>query len=343
MKKSIALCVAILLAGCSIDTEKFVPSFLQSSAGHNVSAYTTSLNKKEINVIRDGVTFNDGSYITPEGEGPILLPKGYYFIHQSGGRILAANRYGEMLILKSNGEEIARVKLDSPLVSGATYSGGVVYLLQGNKFGLYDPFRNKITYQKQLKGGSIVDTRLANPLVATNFIALPTLDGKLILISRVKPSAPVAIPIGKTKSYGNIIFLQPLGDKIIAATPSNVIAIAPNGKKEIEAKVADITIKNGIIYLLTRDGKVMKLDSNLNEIASRQYANADYATIAVLDGKIYAYAKSGSLVVMDDNLQNYKVYSIGSARDYSYVSGKYLYIDNKKVDLSALDYKWVAI
>ncbi len=339
MKKSIALSLILFFAGCNLDTQKLIPSFLQNSAGHNASAYTYILKKKAINVIRDGVTFDDGSYITPKGEGSIILPKGYYFVHQSGGRILAADRYGNIMVLKSNGEEIAQIKLDAPLVSGATYSGGVVYLLQGNKFGLYDPFRNKITYQKQLKGGSIVDTRLANPLVATNFIALPTLDGKLILISRVKPSAPVAIAIGKTKSYGNMIFLQALGDKIIAATPSNIIAIAPNGKKEIDAKVADLTISNGIIYLLTRDGKVIKLNSNLEEIASRQYSNADYATIAVLDGKIYAYAKSGSLVVMDDSLENYKVYSIGSAKDYSYVSGSYLYIDNKKVDLSALDYK----
>ena len=339
MKKSIALCIAVLFAGCSMDTEKFVPSFLQSSAGHDVSAYTYYLNKRAVNVIRDGVTFNDGSYITPKGEGSIILPKGYYFIHENGGRILAADPYGNMMVLKSNGEEIAKVKLDAPLVSGATYSGGVVYLLQGNRVGLYDPFRNKITYQKQLKGGSVVDTRLANPIVAKNFIALPTLDGKLVLINRVTPSAPLAIPIGKTKNYGNIIFLQPLNDKLIAATPSNIIAIAPHGKKEIEAKVADITIKNGIIYLLTRDGKVQKLDSNLNVIASKQYQNADYATIATLDGKIYAYAKSGSLVVMDDKLKDYKVYSIGSANDYSYVSGKYLYIDNKKVDLSALSCK----
>jgi hypothetical protein len=339
MKKTLVLCTAIFLSGCSMDTQKFIPSFLQTSAGHDASAYTYPIYKRAVNVIRDGVTFNDGSYITPKGEGKILLPRGYYFINESGGRILAANRYGDMSVLKDNGQEIAHVKLDAPLVSGATYSGGVVYLLQGNKFGLYDPFHNKITYQKQLKGGSIVDTRLANPLIATNFIALPTLDGKLILISRGTPSAPAAIPIGKTKSYGNIIFLEPLGNKIIAATPSNIIALAPKSKKEIEAKVADITIKNGIIYLLTRDGKVEKLNANLQSIASRQYSNADYATIAAFDGKIYAYAKSGSLVVMDDNLQDYKVYAVGSANDYSYVSGKYLYIDDKKVDLSALTCK----
>ncbi len=341
MKKSAYIIfLAVVINGCSsIDTQKFIPDFLKSSAGHNVSAYTYKLNKKAINVTRDGVTFSDGSYITPKGEGDIILPKGYYFIHQSGGRVLAANRFGDMIVLKSNGEELSHVKLDAPLVSGATYSGGVVYLLQGNKFGLYDPFNHKITYQKELKGGSIIDNRLANPLIAKNVIVLPTLDGKLILISRIKPSEPGVIAIGKTKNYGNIIFLKPLNNDIVAATVSNITLITPHGKKEYNAKVADIAIKNGIIYLLTRDGKVQKFDSQLNLLASRQYQNADYATIAVLDGKIYAYAKNGSLVVMDDNLNNYKVYSIGSAKDYSYSSGDYLYIDNKKVNLSPLSYK----
>ena len=339
IKVTLLLSTAIFIAGCSMNSNSFMPSFLQKSAGHNVNSYTTQTGKKEFNVLRDGVTFTDGSYITPEGEGSIILPKGFYFVNSSGGRILAANRYGDILVLKSNGEEMARTKLEAPLVSGVTYSGGIAYLLQGNRFGLYNPFSNKVTYQKQLRGGSVVDTRLANPIVAQNFIALPTLDGKLVLIDPSNPAKPAAIAVGATQNYGNIIYAKAVGGKMIVATPSNILSIFAGGKKAYNAKVADLTIKNGIIYLLTRDGTVEKLDLNLNPIATKKFAYADFATIAALDGKVYAYAKSGSLVVLDDNLNKYKVYSIGSANDFSYVSGKYLYIDDKKVDLSALNYE----
>jgi len=341
MKTKVALSIilALLMSGCSFDSNKLIPDFMQKSAGHSVNSYTIKTGKKEFNVIRDGVTFTDGSYITPEGEGNIILPRGYYYVNSSGGRILAANKHGDIMVLKSNGEEIARTKLEAPLVSGVTYSGGIAYLLQGNRFGLYNPFKNKIVVQKQLKGGSVVDNRLANPIVAQNFIALPTLDGKLILINPNNPAAPAAIAVGATKNYGNIIFAKAVGSKIILATPSNILALSTTGKKEYRAKVADITVKNGTIYLLTRDGKVEKLTLNLEPIASKKFAYADYATIATLNGKVYAYAKSGSLVVMDDSLQKHKVYSIGSAKDYSFVSGRYLYIDNKKVDLSALSYE----
>jgi len=339
LKATLLAATALFMSSCSFDSSKLVPEFLQTSAGHSTNSYTVKTGKKKFNVIRDGVTFSDGSYITPNGEGNVILPRGYYFVNSSGGRILAANNSGDIMVLKSNGEEMARTKLEAPLVSGVTYSGGIAYLLQGNRFGLYDPFNNKVTYQKQLKGGSVVDNRLANPIVAQNFIALPTLDGKLILINPSNPATPAAIPVGATKNYGNIIYAKAISGRMIVATPSNVLSIFAGGKQTYNANVADITIKDSTIYLLTRDGKVEKLSLNLQPLATKKFANADYATIAALNGKIYAYAKSGSIVVMNSTMQKHKIYSIGSARDYSFVSGGYLYIDDKKVDLSALNYE----
>ncbi len=328
-----------IFSGCSMDSSKIVPDFLKSSAGHNTNSYTVKHGKREFNVIRAGVTFNDGSYITPEGEGSIILPKGYYYVSSDGGRVLAADRVGNIMVLKSNGEELASTKLEAPLVSGVAYSNGVAYLLQGNRFGLYNPFAKKVTYQKEFKGGSAVDNRLANPVVTSNYLALPTLDGKLIMINMNTPAEPGVIPVGKNKNYGNIIYLKAINGGLLAATPSTLLYISNGGKREYSAKVADLLYRDGVIYLLTRDGKVVKLNINLEPISSKQFKYADFATIAKFGGRVYAYAKSGSLVVLDDNLDKYKVYSIGSAHSYSFVSGKWLYIDDKKVDLSALNYE----
>ena len=333
------LIAAIFLSGCSLNTDKLIPEGFKVSPGHSTSSYSEKINKYAINVSRDGVTFNDGSYITPKGEGRITLPPGYYYVSSDGGRILAANNSGEIMVLKSNGEKIASTKLEAPLVSGVAYSRGIAYLLQGNRFGLYDPFQNRITYQKEFPGGSTVDTRLANPIVTSNFLALPTLDGKLILINMHTPSQPGVITVGQNRSYGNIIFAKTVGSTMVVATPNRLLSIAPGKKRELNVKVADLTIKNGTIYLLTRDGKVQKLTIDLKPIASREFQYADFATVAYLNGRIYAYAKSGTLVVLDDNLQKYKLYSIGSARNYSYISGHYLYIDRKRVNLNALNYE----
>ena len=334
----LAVALATLITGCSMDTSKYIPSFLKSSAGHSTNNYTVIHGKKEINVNRDGVTFSDGSYITPQGEGSIVLPKGYYYISSDAGRVLCANNSGDIMVLKSDGSELASTKLEAPLVSGVAYSQGVAYLLQGNRFGIYDPFANKIKYQKEFSGGSAVDNRLANPVVTRNYLALPTLDGKLIMINMNIPTEPGVISVGKNKSYGNIIYLKVVNGGLLVATPNNLIYVTQT-KRVYSAKVADLVYKNGIIYLLTRDGKVQKLDLNLTPIASKEFAYADFATVATFDGKIYAYAKSGSLVVLDDSLNRYKVYSVGSANSYSYVSGKWLYIDDKKIDLSALSYE----
>ncbi len=334
----LAIATIAFISGCSLDTGKFIPEAFKSSAGVSTNSYTIRHGKQMYNIIRDGVTFSDGSYITPSGEGSVILPKGYYYVSSDGGRILAANKSGDIMVLKSNGEELASTKLEAPLVSGVAYSQGVAYLLQGNRFGIYNPFSKKVIYQKEFGGGSAVDSRLANPVVTSNFLAIPTLDGKLVMINMKVPTEPGVIPVGKNKNYGNIIFLKALSNRLIAATPSTLLAIG-GGTREYSAKVADLVIKNNTIYLITRDGNVQKLTTNLAEIANKKFSYADFATVAAFDGKIYAYAKSGSLVVMDDNMQNYKVYSVGAAKTYSFVSGKWLYIDDKKVDLSALNYE----
>ena len=338
-KVTLSIIAALLIGGCSFDTTKFIPDFLTKSAGLSTNRYTIIHHKKVFNVIRDGVTFTDGSYITPEGEGDIILPKGYYYVSSDASRISAADRFSNIIVFKKNGEELAHTKLQAPLVTGLAYYGGIAYLLQGNRFGIYDPFKDKIIYQKEFRGGSVVDTRLANPIVTQNFLAIPTLDGKLVFIALHTYAPPAVLPVGTLKNYGNIIYLKVFNGKILAATPTNIITISKAGKQVYNAKVADLTIHNNLIYLLTRDGKVQKLDSNLQVVQSRKFAYADFATIAALDGKIYAFAKSGSLVVMDDNMQKYKVYSVGAAKDYSYVSGNWLYIDDRKVDLTALNYE----
>ena len=339
LQVTLSILLSVAFVGCSFDTTKFIPEGFQVSAGHSTNYYTQLHNKRAINVNRDGVTFSDGSYITPQGEGALILPQGYYYISSDGGRILAADNSGNIMVFKSNGEKIASTKLEAPLVSGVAYSRGIAYLLQGNRFGLYDPFSNKVTYQKEFPGGNTVDTRLANPIVTQNFIALPTLDGKLILINMHTPTAPGVISIGKNRKYDNLIFAKAVGNTIIAATPNRLLSIAPGKKKELNIKVADLTIKNGQIYLLTRDGKVEILTLNLEPIATKKFQYADFATVAYLNGKVYAFAKSGTLIVLDSNLQKYKLYSVGSAREYSFVSGNYLYIDKKRVDLSALNYE----
>jgi len=99
-----------------------------------------------------------------------------------------------------------------------------------------------------------------------------------------------------------------------------------------------LTIKDNLIYLLTRDGYVEKLNFDLKPVQSKKFEYADFATIATIDNKIYAFAKSGSLVVMDDEMNQLKIYSIGPANSYSYVSGDYLYIDERRVNLKALSY-----
>jgi len=99
LKATIAIIASLLIAGCSLDTEKFIPDVFKSSAGISTNQYSVKHGKQVFNIIRDGVTFTDGSYITANGEGSIILPKGYYYVSSDSGRVLAADKLGNIMVL----------------------------------------------------------------------------------------------------------------------------------------------------------------------------------------------------------------------------------------------------
>ncbi len=339
LKVASILGAAVIIAGCSGDISNMVPDFLKVSAGKSASSYTVRHGKKVFNVIRDGVTFSDGSYITPQGEGDIILPRGYYYVSSFGGRVLIANKYGDMQVLKSDGTLLASTKLKAPLVTGVAYDRGVAYLAQGNRIGLYDPFKNRVYYEKELKGGIAIDNRLANPVVTNDFILVPTLDGNLVLITLHEATVPKVIPVSGYQNNGNVIYARVIGGRIIVASANVIQSLSSAGKHSINLKVADITTDGNYLYVATRDGNVIQLTLDLQEVMHRKFNYADFATIAVRGDKIFVFAKSGSLVVLSKDMQKYKIYSVGSARSYSYVSGNWLYIDDKKVNLDMLNYE----
>jgi outer membrane protein assembly factor BamB len=167
---------------------------------------------------------------------------------------------------------------------------------------------------------------------------VPTLDGKLLIINPADPRQARGMAIGDSSNLNNIIFLAKLGSRIIAATPSKLISAAPGSNHKFEAPVADVAISGHTIYLLTGDGRVIKLSPTLKVLAQRKFPYAQFATIAVVGGKVYALDRSGALIVMDPSLKKSRIYDVGSVDDYAFVAGHKLYKDDEVIDLSKLSY-----
>jgi len=323
----------LLMTGCN-SRKSFEPEETSSA-----SAAISKTGKEAVAIVRDGVTFSDGTFLTRSGMGSVKLPKGFHYVNQSSKYVLAADDTGQILILdRHSGKVIKKGKLDLPLVSATIRGNNIYYVAQDNVFGVYSISANKTKISAKVGRAYAVDTRIANPIVLSGTIVVPTLDGKLLLIDPRNPQAARGMMIGNDYNLNNVIFLRKLGSRIIAATPKKLISAAPGAMHKFDAPIADVTISGSTIYALTGDGRVVKLSPSLKVLAQRSFPYAQFTAIAVVGGKVFALDRSGALIVMDSSLKKDRIYDVGEVDDYAFVAGNRLYIDDEVVDLSKLSY-----
>jgi len=295
--------------------------------------------RESIKVGRSGVTYSNGQFVTKRGEGKIRLPKGFYYINQSSKYILAANSKSEILIIdRSSRRAVKRDKLSFPLVSGAVYDDSIIYMLDNDVFGVYSISQGKSIINAKVGQAYAIDTRVSNPMVLDGgkVMAVPTLDGKLLLINPKRPQGAQSIEIGSEKMFNNVIFLAHIGNRIIAATPRKLVSAKKDSNHQYDANIADVVMSGSMIYLLTQDGRIVKLTPTLEVVAHKKFQFAQFLSIAVVGDRVYAIDKQGSVIVMDSSLTNSKTYSVGEVKDYTFVSVGKLYVDDKVVHLSKL-------
>ncbi len=328
------LALLFFVSGCS-GKKYFEPENTVSA-----SSAISSTGKEAASIMRDGITFTDGTFLTRSGPGKFKLPEGFHYVTQSGKYLLAADDKGNIRIYDRNsGKLLKQNKLKMPLISAGIHGDRIYYIQQDNIFGIYSISQNKSLISAKVGRAYAIDTRIANPITVGNLVVVPTLDGKLLIINPANPKKAGGIAIGKSFNLNNIIFLSKIGNRIIAATPSKVISASQTGMKKYSTSVSDVTISGGNIYILTGSGEVLKLSSSLKLLAKRKFNYAQFAAIAVVNGRVYALDRSGALIVLDPSLKKYKIYDIGSVDDYAFVDGSRLYKDDIVVNLSKLSYE----
>jgi len=336
MKKALYLTLFVILSlstGCS--SQKSYEPAMAYSAPEAISEH----GRDSAKVSRSGVTFSNGQFVTKKGEGKVRLPKGFYYVNQSSKYILAASESAEILIINAtNRRVIKKGKLSFPLVSGAIHGDNIIYMLQNDVFGVYSISQGRSSIDAKVGQAYAIDTRVCNPMVLAGgkLMAVPTLDGKLLLINPKNPKGAQSIGIGSKGMFNNVIFLSHLGNRIIAATPKKLVSAMRGSNHKYDANIADVVMSGSMIYLLTQDGWIVKLTPTLQVVARKKFQFAQFLSIAVVSGKVYAIDKQGSLIVTDSSLERSKTYSVGEVEDYTFVSGSRLYIDDKVIQLSKL-------
>ena len=326
--------LSLLFMGCS--SKQYFEPEQTFSASNAESSYSGTI----IDQSRDGATLNNEKYISKDGISKIKLGENYRFLSQSTSRVLAGNVEGKLKILdKNTGKEVRVVELHVPIVAGAIEGGMVAYILNDNTFGLYSVTEDKKIIESKSEKTFAIDTRAASPMFIDHLAVVPMLDGKLIIANKNDPENATVVYLSSQAVFNNVIFLSRMGNTMVAATPKKVITIGDLGQQEHSANISDVAILNNTVYIFTKEGAVIKLDSTLNPVTQKKFRYAHFSAAAAYGGKIYALDQQGSLIVLNADLTKSKIYDIGSVDSPVFITGSKLYKDGNIIHLDKLSYE----
>jgi hypothetical protein len=326
--------LALLFSGCS--SKKYFEPENTFSASYASKAYGSSI----VDLSRDGGTLSNGHYLGKAGVNAIELGEGYRFLNENNTYVLAANAEGLLKVIdKQSKEPVRAIALHVPVVSATIQNGIIAYILNNNTFGIYQMKDNRKIVESRSERTFAIDTRAASPMFIENLVVMPMLDGKLIIINASDPENAKVVYISSESAFNNVIYLSRMGNTMVAATPKRLITLGGAGKLEYKANISEVAIDNGSIYVFTKEGKVVALDTNLEVVATSKFKFAHFSAGTAFDGRVFALDQQGSLIVLNSDLSKSKIYDVGAVDEPAFITGKKLYKDGDVIELSKLGYE----
>ncbi len=325
---------ALLFSGCS--SKKYFEPEQTFSASNASTSYGGSIS----DLSREGGTLKSGQYISKAGVSSINLGEGYRFLNENDQYILATNTEGILKVIdKKTKEAVRAVSLKVPVVSATIKNDVIAYILNSNTFGIYQMKDNRKLVESRSEATFAIDTRAASPIFIDGLVVMPMLDGKLIIVSINDSENAKVVYLSTEKVFNNIIYLSRKGNTMIAATPKRLLTLGSSGQNEYKANISEVAFDDGNIYLFTKEGEILALNSDLEKVGEAKYKFAHYSVGTALNGRVYGLDQGGSLIVMNSALTKQKIYDVGEVDEPAFITGTKLYKDGDIIELSKLGYE----
>lgn len=274
-----------------------------------------------IDLNSDGATLEENEFISKKGilKNP---QNGYKFLNIQNNIILAANNEGSLYIKKDKeGEKV--LTFDKNIISASILDNILAFSTIDNAITLYNIDTKQTLFKEYLKQSSVNNIKIANPLFLNNLVLYPTLDGKVVIVDINNKNVVKTLNIDPNSDVNNIIFLEKIGDSLVAATNKKIFTFV-DGRPNIKDKdVQNIIVHNDNIYVATLDGEVIKYNKSLQELGSKKFKFAKILALA-FGTKLYALESQEYLIQIDEDFKEVKVF------DFSFdEEEKVIAIDNK--------------
>lgn len=315
----LTLSALLLLSGCA-GKQYFEPEDTEDFNGK-----ISSIDSEIQTFNRSGATLENGYYLSQDGLSKTALPEGFEFINYSNNTLIATNNKDKILL----NDEI--IEINDVVVAASIENDNLAMVLSNNTIAIYNTQEKKIIFKEYYQESIANDIRITNPLFMNNLILFPTLDGKVIVVSKNENKSVKTIVVDPDSTFNNIIYLNVVQDTLIAASNNKVIAVDTGNLNVQDYEIREIITSNSHIYIATIDGQLIKLDLNLNEIASKKYKFAKFYALAFSDA-LYALESQGYLIKVEEDFVKDTIYDFSFSTNAKAITiGNTIYFEDNYV------------
>ncbi|MFQ6342414.1 hypothetical protein [Campylobacter sp. VTCC 70190] len=331
MKKTLlTLFCVIFLCACGTKRQYFEPKQNDGDLSYN-----DSLKSKIVdwNLVSAKLSNNTAILKNDLILAEFKLPKNYMLLAYQDGEYFTADNDGNLKIFDGSYNEIYSFQFDASVVGVASNGDDLALVLANNTIVLANRSLG-IKFSQTLTSAPAQDSRTTNPIFLDNIIVYPTLDGKILILSRNTLQIIKDVVVSAENFFNNVIYLNVIADKLIAATAKKIIVVSPARTLYLDADIKDVALSDDGIFILEKDGTIIKTDYNLRKIAEKKFEFAIFIKSSIYNDSLYIFEKTGYLIKINLNLDHTQIFKLSQATDkISFMGNGKFYYGDKILDL----------
>ncbi|DAB31373.1 MAG TPA: hypothetical protein CFH79_09535 [Sulfurospirillum sp. UBA11407] len=333
MKKTVlifsTILIALILSGCGTKRQYFEPV----EPAYEVK-YDGDLPASIVDVVRDGATLENGQIITKDGLQSVMLPTGYTFLQNDNENYLATNKCNTLIIVDKNSKVTYTKQFEISVASASLKENLLAVVLANNTLKLIDLKNDKEVFSQVGDTVYAHDAKIASPYFLKGLIVYPTLDGKILIIDSTNYKVIKDIVVKSEKFFSNIIYLDVLDDRLVAATNKRVISIDPQTMAFLDEDIRDVIILKNRVLVFTKDGRIILTNSELKVLKEKKFKFAAFAG-TIYGEYVYIVERGGYLIATDLDLISTNIYELpDEIETFLFTTKNELFYEDKYFKLS---------
>ena len=261
----------------------------------------------------------------------VVIDETHRVISHSNGWVISASIDGEVVLTSdSDSTKQEKFELKKSIASAAVNGDLLAVLFADNEIAIYSIASKKAIFKELGSKSLAVDARIVNPHFMNDLVLFSTLDGKVIIVnSKLKKKLRTVI-VSSEDNFNNIIYLDVMNNKIIAATSYKILSLAA---KEVRVKyeIRSIVNDDKDIYITTKQGEVISLTPDLQVNAKIKFPFAHFLGMISEGDKLYILEKEGYMIVLDKDMYNYTVHEVDLEDGFIFIADKLFYVADEKI------------